>query len=157
VGSVSVAVKEPVKRSSVKSWAVTFAVAVVGVLIGFAASVVISGIVTSLGPQPTASSSERADTATGGATTTGAGAALAPLPAGAAAALAGNEAAVAAVAIRNNFDTPICPSIVSATRESDGTIRATCSDGAAFRVFTYQGIPMAMSCSALAPAGIQGC
>jgi hypothetical protein len=34
--SISVAVKEPVKRSSVRSWAVTFAVAVVGVLIGFA-------------------------------------------------------------------------------------------------------------------------
>jgi hypothetical protein len=39
----------------------------------------------------------------------------------------------------------------------DGSIRAVCSNGEAYRVFTVKGMTVAMKCSAAAKLGVSGC
>jgi hypothetical protein len=50
-----------------------------------------------------------------------------------------------------------CGTIVRATRSDSGSIRAVCSNGEAYRVFTVNGQLIAMKCSAAAKLGVSGC
>ncbi len=50
-----------------------------------------------------------------------------------------------------------CGTITSATLLSDGSIRATCSNGEAYRVSMIAGELAAMRCSAAARLGVSGC
>ncbi len=70
---------------------------------------------------------------------------------------AGDAAAVSLRIIHDNFAGRTCPRIRQARRLSDGSIRTTCSNGEAFRVFTLDGEAVALRCSAAAELGIQGC
>jgi hypothetical protein len=47
--------------------------------------------------------------------------------------------------------------VLDAIRLNDGSIRAVCSNGEAYRVFTVQGELVAMKCSAAARLGVSGC
>ena len=69
---------------------------------------------------------------------------------------AGEARSVAAEAIRPH-GTTACPRITAAERVPDGSIRATCSNGEAFRVFTAGERVVAMRCSAAAELGVGGC
>ena len=50
-----------------------------------------------------------------------------------------------------------CGRVLEAIRLNDGGIRAVCSNGEAYRVFTMQGGLVAMKCSAAARLGVSGC
>ena len=50
-----------------------------------------------------------------------------------------------------------CGTIVRATRTESGGIRAVCSNGETYRVFTVNGRLVAMKCSAAAALGVSGC
>ena len=67
----------------------------------------------------------------------------------------GNPKAVATLAI-TDADHP-CGTVRDAVRLNDGGIRAVCSNGEAYRVFTVQGKVVAMRCSAAAKLGVSGC
>jgi hypothetical protein len=67
----------------------------------------------------------------------------------------GPAKAVAATAIRD-ADHP-CGTVFDAIRLDSGGIRATCSNGETYRVFTVQGKVVAMRCSAVAKLGVSGC
>lgn len=77
---------------------------------------------------------------------------VAPLPAP-----AGDATAIAASAIRA-AEHP-CGKVASASRLRDGTIRALCSNGEAYRVMRMKGIAetVALKCSAAAKLGVSGC
>lgn len=68
---------------------------------------------------------------------------------------AGPPKSVAAAAIKD-ADHP-CGIVSSATRLDSGGIRAVCSNGEAYRIFTVQGRVVAMRCSAAARIGVSGC
>jgi len=72
---------------------------------------------------------------------------------------AGKAIEVAKKVIGDNFEKNDCPSITKATRYKDGTIKAICSNGESFRVFTVVKLqkPVAMKCSAVKKLGISGC
>jgi hypothetical protein len=67
----------------------------------------------------------------------------------------GSPKQVAAAAIKD-ADHP-CGSVVRATRLDTGGIRAVCSNGEAYRVFTVDRKVVAMRCSAAARLGVSGC
>ena len=69
----------------------------------------------------------------------------------------GDADAVAMMVILDNFDTRDCPKVIEAGRESDGSIKAKCSSGEEFHVFTLKGKALAMKCSAVKAMGINGC
>lgn len=50
-----------------------------------------------------------------------------------------------------------CGKVVSAARRSEGDVRAVCSNGETYRIFTIKGEAMAMRCSAAAKIGVTGC
>jgi hypothetical protein len=50
-----------------------------------------------------------------------------------------------------------CGTVVRAARTDNGGIRAVCSNGEAYRVFTVNGQLVAMKCSAAAKLGVSGC
>ncbi len=53
-----------------------------------------------------------------------------------------------------------CARLLEALRLRDGSIRALCANGAAYetyRIFTIQGEPVAMKCSAAVRLGMSGC
>jgi hypothetical protein len=50
-----------------------------------------------------------------------------------------------------------CGTVVRATRTDSGGIRAVCSNGEAYRVFTVNGQLVAMKCSAAAKQGVSRC
>ena len=54
-----------------------------------------------------------------------------------------------------------CSNVLDAIRLNDGTIRAVCSTGDAYRIFSFvndgETTVMAMNCSAAAKLGISGC
>jgi hypothetical protein len=50
-----------------------------------------------------------------------------------------------------------CGTIVRAARTDSGGIRAVCSNGEAYRVFTVDGRLVSMKCSAAAKLGVSGC
>ena len=50
-----------------------------------------------------------------------------------------------------------CPKVLSATRRSDGSIKAECSNGEDYRVFSINGDPLSMKCSAARKLGVSGC
>jgi len=62
---------------------------------------------------------------------------------------------IAAAAIRD-ADHP-CVTVLVAVRLADGSIRAVCSNGEVYRIFTVQGKVVAMKCSAAAKLGVSGC
>lgn len=72
----------------------------------------------------------------------------------------GNAKAVASKIIKYNF--PNCKQVSSATRQSDGSIRATC-DGTNYLVFTMYSavkgkmLELAMNCAAAKQYGVAGC
>ena len=63
------------------------------------------------------------------------------------------EVALAAI---QDADHP-CGTVVEAVRTQDGGIRAVCSNGELYRVFTVQGRTVAMRCSAARKLGVSGC
>jgi hypothetical protein len=67
----------------------------------------------------------------------------------------GPAEAVAATAIRD-ADRP-CGAVFDAICLDSGRIRATCSSGETYRVFTVQGKVVAMRCSAVAKLGVSDC
>ena len=67
----------------------------------------------------------------------------------------GEPKAVASVAIKDADHA--CGKVVNAVRLDTGGIRATCSNGEAFRIFRVDGKVVAMKCSAAAKLGISGC
>ena len=67
----------------------------------------------------------------------------------------GDPKSVASAAIRE-ADHP-CGRVLDAVRLNTGGIRAVCSNGDAYRVFTVEGKVVAMKCSAAARLGISGC
>jgi hypothetical protein len=69
----------------------------------------------------------------------------------------GEAAAVALRVILDNFDPPDCPRIQTALRMGDGGIHAVCSNQETYRVFTVDGKPLALRCSALRRIGVQAC
>ena len=69
----------------------------------------------------------------------------------------GDADAVALMVILDNFDSRDCPKVVKAGRDSDGSIKAICSSGEEFRIFTLKGKSLAMKCSAVKAMGINGC
>lgn len=69
----------------------------------------------------------------------------------------GNPAVVAQQAIRGNFDRSDCPFVTDAERRGDGSIRATCSNGETYRIFTFRAEILAMRCSAAQRLGVAGC
>jgi hypothetical protein len=70
----------------------------------------------------------------------------------------GEPAIVAQEIIQANFDEPDCPLVVDAKRLGDGTIRASCSSGEIFRVFSMPSMGgVALKCSAALKMGIEGC
>jgi hypothetical protein len=71
------------------------------------------------------------------------------------AAPAGPAKAVALAAIQQ-ADHP-CGTVNDAVRTQDGGIRAVCSNGEVYRVFTVQGKTVAMKCSAVVKLGVSGC
>lgn len=50
-----------------------------------------------------------------------------------------------------------CPKVTSAVRSQDGSIRAVCSNGKDYRVFSVNGLVVAMSCTAARKIGVEGC
>ena len=50
-----------------------------------------------------------------------------------------------------------CPKVVSAVRNPDGAISATCSNKEDYRVFTLNGKNVTMRCSAARRLGVSGC
>lgn len=71
---------------------------------------------------------------------------------------AGEATVVARKAILENFDKSDCPLVTSARRYGDGSIKAHCDNGEAFRVFTLSKFGLiAMRCSAVAELGVSGC
>lgn len=69
----------------------------------------------------------------------------------------GDPVKVAAKVIHKNFDRAACPKVVLATRLDDGGLRAQCSNGELFRVFTLNGKAFGLRCSAAEAIGITGC
>lgn len=67
----------------------------------------------------------------------------------------GSARMVASAAIQD-ADHP-CGRVTDAFRTDTGGIRATCSNGEIYRVFTVQGRTVAMKCSAAVAMGISGC
>jgi hypothetical protein len=67
----------------------------------------------------------------------------------------GEPKGIASAAIKE-ADHP-CGRVLDAIRLNDGSIRAVCSNGEAYRVFIAQGILVAMKCSAAARLGVSGC
>lgn len=67
----------------------------------------------------------------------------------------GSPEKIAAAAIKD-AEHP-CGRVVRATRLDIGGIRAVCSNGEAYRVFTVDGQVVAMRCSAAARLGVSGC
>lgn len=59
----------------------------------------------------------------------------------------GEPTVVAQKIILENFDPPDCPLVVSAVRLGDGSIKALCTNGETYRVFTVSGQRVAMRCS----------
>jgi hypothetical protein len=72
---------------------------------------------------------------------------------------AGKALVVARKVIGDNFDKSDCPAVTKASRLKDGSIRATCSNGEAFRIFTVVELhkAVAMRCSAAEKIGVPGC
>lgn len=68
---------------------------------------------------------------------------------------AGSPKTVAAAAIRD-ADHP-CGNVRDAIRLDTGGIRAVCSNGETYRIFTVDGKVVAMRCSAAARLGVSGC
>jgi len=68
---------------------------------------------------------------------------------------AGEAKAVAARAIAE-AEHP-CPKVVTATRNSDGSISAVCSNKEDYRVFTLNGKVLVMRCSEARKLGVEGC
>lgn len=70
---------------------------------------------------------------------------------------AGNEFLIAYAAITDAGQS--CPKLSSANRLKDGSIRALCSNGQAYRISRIRGYAktVSMSCSAAASMGIGGC
>src|SRR5262245_48586608 len=68
---------------------------------------------------------------------------------------AGSPKLVAAAAIKD-ADHP-CGRLLDAVRLPEGSIRAVCSNGEAYRIFTVDGKVVAMKCSAAARLGVSGC
>lgn len=61
-----------------------------------------------------------------------------------------------ALAVIRDADHP-CPKVTRAERLSDGSIKAVCSNGEDYRVFSVKGKPAAMRCSAARRLGVDGC
>ena len=61
-----------------------------------------------------------------------------------------------AIAAIKDADHP-CGTVVRAARTDSGGIRAVCSNGETYRVFTVDGRLVAMKCSAAAKLGVSGC
>ena len=66
-----------------------------------------------------------------------------------------SEITIATTAI-TDADHP-CGVVVNASRLKDGSIRAVCSNGEAYRVSVLQGGLVALRCSAAARLGVSGC
>ena len=69
----------------------------------------------------------------------------------------GYPVTVAAKVIHANFARKSCPKVVKAYRWTDGSIRANCSNGEAFMIFSLGNRSIAMSCSAASALGVSGC
>lgn len=67
----------------------------------------------------------------------------------------GDAAKVAIQVIREN-EHP-CPRVTRASRNSDGSISAVCSNSEDYRIFSVNGQPIAMKCSAARRLGVAGC
>lgn len=67
----------------------------------------------------------------------------------------GEPKIVAASAIRDAGHP--CGKVLSAVRRSEGDVRAVCSNGETYRIFTVKGEAIAMRCSAAAKIGVTGC
>lgn len=50
-----------------------------------------------------------------------------------------------------------CPMVLAAQRVSDGSVRASCSNGEVYRVMKFRGEWLAMKCSAAERLGVSGC
>lgn len=50
-----------------------------------------------------------------------------------------------------------CPRVTAAQRSEDGGIRASCSNGELYRVFSVQSNPVALRCSEARKLGVKGC
>jgi hypothetical protein len=60
--------------------------------------------------------------------------------------------------MRENFDASDCPLVTIAQRFGDGSIKAVCTNGETYRVFTVPKVgSVAMKCSAVIQLGITGC
>ena len=72
---------------------------------------------------------------------------------------AGNPFVVALKLIRDNFEKSDCPSVTKAKRIGDGSIKASCSNGETFRIFTVVQLnkAVAMKCSVAKEMGVPGC
>ena len=72
---------------------------------------------------------------------------------------AGKALTVARKVIADNWEKSDCPSVTKAFRWQDGSIKAACSNGETFRIFTVVPIqkPVAVKCSASEKLGIPGC
>ena len=70
----------------------------------------------------------------------------------------GEVVVVAQKIIRENFDSSDCPLVTIAQRYGDGSIKAFCTNGETYRIFSLSTIgPVAMKCSATTRLGIKGC
>jgi hypothetical protein len=67
----------------------------------------------------------------------------------------GDEKQIASAAIKN-AEHP-CGRVLDAIRLQDNSVRAMCSNGEAYRVFSLQGEVVAMKCSAAKRLGVGGC
>jgi hypothetical protein len=57
--------------------------------------------------------------------------------------------AIAKAIIGRDFDARDCPTLTLTEHISDGTIAAVCSNGERFRIFVFQGMTVAIRCSAV--------
>ena len=68
---------------------------------------------------------------------------------------AGEPIVVAANALADSVEP--CPKVVRARRLQDGSIKAYCNNAEDYRVLMFKGEPIALRCSVLRKAHVQGC
>jgi tetratricopeptide (TPR) repeat protein len=66
----------------------------------------------------------------------------------------GDPKVVAATVISLTFDPPYCPSVARASRLDDGSIKAACSNGEIFWIFSIRNKPLALRCSIAESVGV---
>ncbi len=69
----------------------------------------------------------------------------------------GDPPVVAQRVILDNFEKSDCPLVIKASRVGDGSIKAFCTNGESYRVFSLKGKSLALKCSVALKAGVAGC